>query len=160
MSVKHIVDFYFNTDGNSTEHRISIKVTLSLVILTYVKQDIYVRFVREIRLNQTFRKIQKNNQQECNPVGRVSTTYLRYSRREVSCLPPGGGVYLLGKADTPIVPQNPTRHLRPPLPEMATAAVRTLLYCILVQTNFYMESTAFCVEISFAYCMEKLPNFK
>ena len=22
MSVKHIVDFYFNTDGNSTEHRI------------------------------------------------------------------------------------------------------------------------------------------
>ena len=29
MSVKHIVDFYFNTDGNYTEHRISIKVTLA-----------------------------------------------------------------------------------------------------------------------------------
>ena len=27
--LKHIVDFYFNTDGYSTEHRISSKVTLA-----------------------------------------------------------------------------------------------------------------------------------
>ena len=29
MSVKHIVDFYFNTDGNSTEQKIPTKVTLA-----------------------------------------------------------------------------------------------------------------------------------
>ena len=30
--LKHIVDFYFNTNWNSTEHRISIKVTLNVMM--------------------------------------------------------------------------------------------------------------------------------
>ena len=45
MCVKHIVDFYFNTDGNSTEHRISIKVTE-----TTHKSDIH-RFIKSFKFN-------------------------------------------------------------------------------------------------------------